>query len=687
MARFVMSFVLVLGVTLCCGAETSPPPVQLSVSPTNRVLTVQTVVTVVAEASNVGREIRKLEIFNGLLRLGSATTNFLSVEATIQPGTNDFVAVAYDDLNVARTSTVHRVRGNVPPIVSTSAALGSSTLGLLEPVILRVTATDVDGTVAKVELRVNGQLAATDTSAPFEFNYTPPDFGSYTLVAVAIDKDGATVASGPTRVSFARGADNFSSGVPLLVGTNITLIQSTVGATREKNEPLHAGAAGGKSIWWAWRAPYSGMAVIDTAGSDFDTLLAVYQIGQRLVALTNLVPVAANDDDPWSRPASKVKFSVAAGTTYYIAVDGREGAAGNVKLSLDLTEPAGPINDMLGAAIRWTPIWQGTNVRATKEDGEPAHAGNVGGASIWFRFDNTISTAPVEISTEGSSFDTLLAVYTNAVVSTINAPPFPMSNLRLVASNDDGPGVRTSKLTFTPRSYGTYWVVVDGYNGAEGSVKLQIRALSTLNDPPVRPANDNFATAARLAGGAAVASANARWATVEGGEPRHAGRAAAKSVWWRWTAPTDGTVYVSTKGSEFDTVMAVYRGTRVDALTEVASNDDDPGGLQTSALLFNASAGTEYYIAVGAYDGAVGGPVVLAINQNGFAVVPPRLASQFAEGRLTIRVTDRMGPFVLESSVDLKTWRNVRTMTEAETALIQPMAGAPQQFYRVKLAE
>src|SRR5688572_20662531 len=52
-----------------------------------------------------------------------------------------------------------------------------------------------------------------------------------------------------------------------------------------------------------------------------------------------------------------------------------------------------------------------SNNGASKEPGEPNHAGEPGGSSIWFRW-----TAPASgrfsFNTVGSSFDTLLAVYT-----------------------------------------------------------------------------------------------------------------------------------------------------------------------------------------------------------------------------------------------------------------------------------
>src|SRR2546425_3684733 len=44
---------------------------------------------------------------------------------------------------------------------------------------------------------------------------------------------------------------------------------------------------------------------------------------------------------------------------------------------------------------------------STKESGEPNHAGNAGGSSIWYRW--TAPTAdPVTIDTVGSAFNTLL---------------------------------------------------------------------------------------------------------------------------------------------------------------------------------------------------------------------------------------------------------------------------------------
>ena len=96
------------------------------------------------------------------------------------------------------------------------------------------------------------------------------------------------------------------------------------------------------------------------------------------------------------------------------------------------------------------------------------------------------------------------------------------------------------------------------------------------------PANDEFENATPLSGLSASSGPIANLgATSEPGEPNHAGNAAGQSLWWRWTAPANGSVQVDSCDSgasfnEFDTVLAVYTGDAVDALSAVASNDDAP---------------------------------------------------------------------------------------------------------------
>jgi hypothetical protein len=64
-------------------------------------------------------------------------------------------------------------------------------------------------------------------------------------------------------------------------------------------------------------------------------------------------------------------------------------------------------------------------------------------------------------------------------------------------------------------------------------------------------------------------------ATKETGEPNHAGNPGGHSIWYGWTAPNQsGVVFIYTCYSAIDTVLGVYSGSNVNALSHVASNDD-----------------------------------------------------------------------------------------------------------------
>ncbi len=112
-------------------------------------------------------------------------------------------------------------------------------------------------------------------------------------------------------------------------GSSVTVSGDNVGADKEPGEPNHAGT-GGASVWWTWTAPSSGRVTINTGGSNFDTMLGVYT-GSSVGGLTT---IRTNDDAGWWTLLSQVRFNAQAGVTYRIAVDGFNGAEGNIQLNV-----------------------------------------------------------------------------------------------------------------------------------------------------------------------------------------------------------------------------------------------------------------------------------------------------------------------------------------------------------------
>ena len=464
--------------------------------------------------------------------------------------------------------------------------------------------------------------------------------------------------------------DAFASA-QAISGASGTVTGTTTAATKETGEPSIAGNAGGASIWFTWTAPAAGAATIDTTGSSFDTLLGVYTGS----SVSTLSLVAGNDDISGSVYQSRVTFTATAGTTYKITVDGYHSnahgttATGSVQLNWSTAgsppppPPTGPPNDAFASAQAISGASgtvTGTTTAATKETGEPSIAGNAGGASIWFTWTAPAAGAAT-IDTTGSSFDTLLGVYTGSSVSTLS----------LVAGNDDISGsVYQSRVTFTATAGTTYKITVDGYHSnahgttATGSVQLNwSTAGSPPPPPPTGPPGDQFASPIAVSGSSGSVAATTAGATKEAGEPDHATNAGGHSIWFQWTAPSGGTATFSTAGSGFDTTLAVYTGTAVNALSWVSSNDDAGSGISTSSLTIVATAGTTYSIAVDGWAGANGsvalswstGPEAAVASGDPLLVVAGDIHANCStsQAEQTARVVDQSGAAAIFADGDL----------------------------------
>ncbi|MFO1490546.1 MAG: PPC domain-containing protein [Kiritimatiellia bacterium] len=348
-----------------------------------------------------------------------------------------------------------------------------------------------------------------------------------------------------------------------LSGIPISDSASSTGATAEIGEPYHSGQPAAASVWWTWTCPAAGQVEINTHGSNFDTILAVYT-GASLAGLTE---VASNDDSPSQAPDSQVRFAATAGTVYQIAVDGWQGDTGNITLNI-LAAPDPPSNDnfalatLISGAAPQTAT--GTNAGAGAETGE----GVIGsGASVWWRWTCPAGQGGTyELDTIGSDFDTALAVYVGTAVD----------NLSRRALNDDIDAASTtlvSRVRFNAAAGTVYRFTVDGsrfLGDVEGAVTLHLtRVLPAI----ASPSNDNLASPAALTGTAGAVNGSNVLATGQAGEPDHEFNPVAASVWYSWTPPAaTGTAEILlTFTNGVRGVVSVYTGTTLATLVRLDS--------------------------------------------------------------------------------------------------------------------
>ncbi len=213
--------------------------------------------------------------------------------------------------------------------------------------------------------------------------------------------------------------------------------------------------------------PLSGLAVsnqvISVQGTSVDPAPNATGVSEVFLSVNGGIAVTAIGTTNWSAPAL---LQSGQNILQVSSVD----AAGNFSPSVTVQVyylPNDPPNDVLANAIPLTSMperVEGYNTNATKQFGEPNHAGNVGGKSVWY-FYQPPGDGVLVLNTTNSTFDTLLAMYTGTTVT----------NLTHIASNDDAtdgePG-GISQIIQAVKSNTVYYIAVDGYDGVSGFYTL-----------------------------------------------------------------------------------------------------------------------------------------------------------------------------------------------------------------------
>jgi hypothetical protein len=283
---------------------------------------------------------------------------------------------------------------------------------------------------------------------------------------------GAAIAVGaslgvlaPAAVAAPPANDAFAERTQLGDELPVHLSESNVGATKEMGEEI-GDYAKGRSIWWEWEAPITGWITVSTCESEFLTVVNAFE-GTEVDHLTSLTERRSNGDQGpqcWAS-GTAYTFAATAGHEYVIGADGNAfyppvpppeeahvpSGEGLIKLSIEATPP--PPNDSFATPIRLgggfhqgrqSPFEEpteeeffdeqtpGYNWGATKEAGEPDHAGDPGGASVWYAWTPP-GSGEAWISLQGAGGPKLLALYEGtapAQLVPIASSPGPFSSLR-----------------------------------------------------------------------------------------------------------------------------------------------------------------------------------------------------------------------------------------------------------------
>jgi len=396
-------------------------------------------------------------------------------------------------------------------------------------------------------------------------------------------------------------------------------------ATRAPDDPYTSGWG---NVWYRFTPATNTSLELDTTGSNTSTDVCVYR-GTRAA----LGQVACSPDGFDSHFFAELE----GGVTYYVMVDITSGCCGQ-SLTLSLRDRTVANDDFDGAQqFDSLPFDDSRDVlRATTAPDDPwclTSSTN----TVWYRYTPSSDVA-VAADTAGSDYDTRLCVYVGT-----------RGNLSEVASNDDANGTFFAALTTNVQAGATYWFMVA--TNQPGASHLHLTLQETTPLPPV--AGDDFDAAIPIASAPYSDTLDVTGATPAADDPTDCfGNAA--SVWHAFTPSESGLLDISTAGSDYDTALGVYMGTRGN-LTPVTCEDDSDGAL-TSHVSIPVNAGTTYYVlTVAAWSSPPGTlqlsltltpptpPLTLTFSYDAKAVVDAQAGTAVVTGTLkcsrTVKVT------------------------------------------------
>ncbi len=497
----------------------------------------------------------------------------------------------------------------------------------------------------RYQWRLNGQNIPDATNACFVVPAAQStNGGSYVCVIEnGLGSSTTTAASWLADLPGLAAGDNIVDRVRIS-GSSGIVAGSNHAATRELGEPFHAGKPGGKSVWYKWESPSTGIATIRTTGSDFDTLLAVYRLASGTNAsVTNLVAVGS-DEDQGGYFTSGLQFNVVEDQEYQIAIDGFSGASGDFAFQWEQASTS-----YMLPVIRTNPVSQ--TVRS--------------GTNVQF------SVAAVPVCRFGHEDDQRRSHYPDGKV--------PVLEYQWHFNGVDIPGATNSTLTVLhvdTNSVGNYSVKVHMVNRGIESQVASLQINDTDGDLQTVQVFDKYqdafnSTPLQLGVGAqpdglisaqagivvAGYSGSQIFNTVAGTSQGEifCGVIGGSSEWLNFLPGESGVLTVNTDGSSFDTLLAVLQSNLPPVLLG-CDNNSGRGGTN-SALVVPVVAGKNYLIGVDGVNGKFGRVVLnYTLNPTAPAGAPQISNVGTTNGAVKFRINSITNKFVVQVSSNLASW-------------------------------
>ncbi|WP_437999165.1 MXAN_6577-like cysteine-rich protein [Sorangium sp. So ce185] len=342
-------------------------------------------------------------------------------------------------------------------------------------------------------------------------------------------------------------------------------------------------AAGSSEVVYAFTADEPGTYRFDTAGSSYDTAIAVLD---RAVC----GELACNDDRAGPEAAASVILE--GGEEVLVVVSGYNGAQGDFVLRIDRAAPpacpVGTLEPTLPQSVHGDTWALG--------DALVASCGSLDTPDASYAF-----TAPHAgrfiFDTTGSSFDTVLELRSGTCTGS------------MISCNNNNASEKTSRVVANLTAGQTVVAIVDGAEGEYGPFTLNV---SEYVPPPCPEFVLDAATfPQRVTGTTAIVDRESALSAP-------CGTGAGPEATYAFTAPADALYTFDTIGTGFDTALHIHDGTC--SGPSLGCNDDVATGVLQSQVKVLLDEGQTVIVVVDGYSSSATGAYTLNVSQT---FVPP----------------------------------------------------------------
>ena len=210
-----------IDVAASTGAANLAPAVNLT-SPTNGSnFTSPATITLTADASDADGTVSKVEFFSGSTKLGEDLTAPYSFSWTgVAEGTYSISAKASDNAGLSTLSfSIYIVVKNsvsLAPVVNITSPANGNNFAPPATVTLTAEASDMDGTISKVEFFNGSTKLGEDLAAPYSYTWNNVTEGTYSITAKATDNSDLIAVSSSVTISVAIPVQPISPAISLV---------------------------------------------------------------------------------------------------------------------------------------------------------------------------------------------------------------------------------------------------------------------------------------------------------------------------------------------------------------------------------------------------------------------------------------------------------------------------------------